>query len=107
MKVFSGGEMFPGSAVLVFTWKRKLFSREQRKSTQITLLCCLGRTVVSVVQATESSVRNNTIPSCRTNSAARCFLIQSEVGAVLVIIADVLGKKSLQVVLVQSDHMVE
>jgi hypothetical protein len=63
--------------------------------------------VVSVMQAAESRVRNNTTPSCRADSATRCFLIQSEVGAVLVIIADVLGKKSLQVVLVQSDNVVE
>jgi hypothetical protein len=59
------------------------------------------------MQATESSVRNNTTPSRRTNSASRCFLAQSEVGAVIVIIADVLGKQSLQVVLVQSNDMVE
>jgi hypothetical protein len=58
------------------------------------------------MQAAESRVRNNTTPSCRADSATRCFLIQSEVGAVLVIIADVLGKKSLQMVLVQSDNVV-
>jgi hypothetical protein len=52
-------------------------------------------------------VRNNTTPNCRTNSAAWRFLVQSEVGAVIVIIADVLGEKSLQVVLVQSDDVVE
>ena len=55
------------------------------------------------MQAVESIVRNNTTPSGRTNSAARCFLAQSEVGAVIVIVADVAGKKSLQVMLVQSD----
>ena len=71
------------------------------------MLGCLRSTVVSVVQAAESSVRNNTTPSYRTNSTALCFLVQSEVGAVIVIVADVAGKKSLQVVLVQSDDMVE
>ncbi len=99
--------MFPGSVVLAFAWKRNHFSGEQRKSTQIIWLCCLRRTVVSVMQAAESSVRNNRTPSGRTNSAARFFLALSEVGAVIVIVADVLGKKSLQVVLVQSDDMVE
>ena len=87
--------------------KRKHFSGEQPTSKRIILLCCLRRTVVSVMQASESSVRNNTAPSGRTNSAARCFLAQSEVGAVIVIVADVAGKKSLQVVLVQSDDKAE
>src|SRR5262252_5415400 len=59
------------------------------------------------MQAAESRVRNNKTQSCRPDSATRCFLIQSEVGAVLVIIADVLGKKSLQMVLAQSDNVVE
>ena len=60
-----------------------------------------------MVQAAESRVRNNRTPSCRTNSTAWCFLVQSEVGAVIVIIADVLGEKPLEVALVQSDDMVE
>ena len=30
-------------------------------------------------------MRNNTTPSCRTNPTARCFLVQSEVGAVVLI----------------------
>jgi hypothetical protein len=53
MKVWSGGEMYPGSVLLEFAWNRKHFSREQRKSAQIILLCCLRRTVVSVMQAAE------------------------------------------------------
>jgi hypothetical protein len=99
--------LFPGSVVLAFAWKHTYFSGEQNKRTEILALCGLRRTVVSVVQAAESRVRNNTTPSCRTNSTAWCFLVQSEVGAVIVIIADVVGKKSLQVALVQSDDMVK
>ena len=60
-----------------------------------------------MVQAAESRVRNNTTLRCRRSSAVRRFLVQSEVSAVLVIIAEVLGEKPLQVVLIQSDDMVE
>ena len=37
----------------------------------------------------------------------RCVFFESQVCTILVVIADILGKKSLQVVLVQSDDMVE
>jgi hypothetical protein len=60
-----------------------------------------------VVEAAESSLRYNTTFSYRRNSASGCFLVQSGVGAVMVIIEDVPGEKSFQVVLVQSDDMIE
>jgi len=60
-----------------------------------------------MVQAAESRVRNNPTLRCRRNSAVRRFLVQSEVSAVIVIIAEVLGEKPLQVALIQCDDMVE
>lgn len=44
---------------------------------------------------------------CGAVYAAGCFLARSEMSAVVVIITDVLSKKSLPMVLVQSDDMLE
>jgi hypothetical protein len=60
-----------------------------------------------VVWAAESRLRNNATLSRRPNSAARCFLAQPEMSAVIVIIANELGLKSLQMGFIQSDGMVE
>jgi len=60
-----------------------------------------------VVQAAQSRLRNNSTPSCRTNSATRRLLAQSEVGAIVVEIANVIAQESLQRPLVHSDDMVE
>jgi hypothetical protein len=57
--------------------------------------CCLALIVLQ--QAAESRVRNYATLSSHPNSTARCFLAQSEVGAVGVVIANVIAKKSLEI----------
>jgi hypothetical protein len=42
-----------------------------------------------------------------TDSAARGFLAEAKMGAVLVMVGDVFGKEPLQVPLIESNHMVE
>jgi hypothetical protein len=52
-------------------------------------------------------MRNNATSSCRTNSAARGLLSQAQVSAVVVVIANVVSKKSPQVAFVESDDVVK
>jgi hypothetical protein len=42
-----------------------------------------------------------------TDSAARAFLAETRMRAVLVMVGDVFGKEPLQVPLIESNHMVE
>jgi hypothetical protein len=67
-----------------------------------------GSEVVTVVQTAESRHGNNSTPRARCcHPARRRFLIESEMRPVVVVVADVLGRQSLQVAFVKHDHMVE
>ena len=60
-----------------------------------------------MVQATQSRMRNNATPSRGTQSATGGLLPQSQMRAIVVIVANVIGKESFQVPLVCSDDVIE
>jgi len=76
--------------------------QEQKLRSHRTLLCGV---FVAMVQATESRMRNNAAPSRGSNSATGGLFPQSR--AIVVIVANVIGKKSFQVSLVPSDDVIE
>jgi hypothetical protein len=51
----------------------------------------LGRPIVAVMQATQSHLRQNSARNYRTNPAPRRSLFKSEVRAILIVIADIVG----------------
>src|SRR4029077_10432874 len=61
----------------------------------------------SEVQTAQSRMADHRTGGCRTDSAARSFLAEAEMGAVVVIIRRVCGEKPLEVALVQGDDVVE
>ena len=67
----------------------------------------LGRPIITVVQSTQSIMGKHATRGYAASSAPWRSLAQSKVRAVFVMIGDVLGKKPLQVPLVESNHMVE
>src|ERR1700730_2155421 len=67
----------------------------------------LGSAIVTVVQPTQASPRDHRTMRCSTTSARRGALVQPEMCSVLVIVGDVIGNKSLQMRLVQSNNVVE
>lgn len=62
---------------------------------------------VPMVQATESWLRKNVTSSHGRNSATGCLLLQSQMRAVVVVIAHVIGEQFVQVSFVDSDNVVE
>ena len=64
-------------------------------------------TFIPMVQATESRVSNNPTRSCGTKSASGRLLSQSQMRAILVIVAKVICKKSFQVSLVHGKDVIE
>src|SRR5215831_15420334 len=67
----------------------------------------LGRSIIKVVQPTQSIMGKHATRGYTANSAPRRSLAQPKVRAVLVMVGDVLGEQPLQVPLVESNHMVE
>jgi len=67
----------------------------------------LGSAVVAMVQPTQASPRDDLTRACRTSPARRCLLLKPEVRSVVMIIGDVFKEESLQMVLVQSNDVVE
>jgi hypothetical protein len=67
----------------------------------------LGRLIIKVVQPAQSVMREHTTRGCEAGSAPRRFLAQPKMGAVFMMVGDVLGNKPLQAPLVESNHMVE
>jgi hypothetical protein len=62
---------------------------------------------VGVVEASQSFLGKHPPRGYRTNSAARRSLLESETSPVLVIIADTIGKQPAQLVVIQSDYVIQ
>jgi|SRR6202795_775962 len=60
-----------------------------------------------MMQPAESLVRKDTTRSYGTNPAFRCSLPESEMRAVLVVVADILIEKSLQVAFIECDDLIQ
>src|ERR1035438_5617050 len=63
--------------------------------------------VIAVMQPAHALLANYRPLFQRAYSASRRLLLQPEVGSVVVIIGNVLGEESLQMALIQRDHVVE
>src|ERR1022692_3126134 len=66
-----------------------------------------SRPVIAVMQPAHALLANHCALSQRACPATRRLLVQPEVGSVVVIIGNVLGEESLQMTLIQRDHVVE
>ena len=60
-----------------------------------------------MMQAAESRTDRDVTGGRRTNSASRCSLLASRMGTILMVVADIIGKESLQVGLVEGDGMIQ
>src|ERR1700751_7728 len=67
----------------------------------------LGRPIITVVQPAQSIMGKHATRSYAASPAPRRSLAQSKVRAVFVMVGNVLGQESLQMPLVESNHMVE
>src|ERR1039458_6233333 len=63
--------------------------------------------VIAVMQPAHALMATHCTLFQRACPASRRLLIQPEVGSVVVIIGNVLGEESLQMALIQGDHVVE
>src|SRR5664279_6120 len=63
--------------------------------------------VIAVMQPAHALLANHCTVFQRACPASRRLLVQTEVGSVVVIIGNVLRQKSLQMALIQRDHVVE
>src|SRR5665811_1767512 len=66
-----------------------------------------SRPVIAVMQPAHALLANHCTLFQRACPASRRLFIQPEVGSVVVIIGNVLGEQSLQMSLIQGDHVVE
>src|ERR1019366_73176 len=62
---------------------------------------------IAVMQPAHALLANPCTLFPRASPASRRLLVQPEVGSVVVIIGNVLGEESLQMTLIQGDHVVE
>src|SRR5664279_5847372 len=62
--------------------------------------------VIAVMQPAHALLANHCALFQRACPASRGLLVQPEVGSVVVIIGNVLGEESLQMALIQRDHVV-
>src|SRR5664280_3131483 len=63
--------------------------------------------VIAVMQPAHAPLANHCTVFQRAYPASRRLLLQLEVGSVVVIVGNVLRQKSLQMALIQGDHVVE
>src|ERR1039458_3511021 len=63
--------------------------------------------VIAGMQPAHAPLANHCTPFQGACPASRRLLVQPEVGSVVVIIGNVLGEESLQMPLIQGDHVVE
>src|SRR5664279_6391427 len=63
--------------------------------------------VIAVMQPAHALLANHCTVFQRAFPTSRRLLLQTEVGSVVVIIGNVLGEESLQMALIQRDHVVE
>src|SRR5664280_2093399 len=66
-----------------------------------------GSPVIAVMQPAHASLANHCTVFPRACPASRRLLVQPQVRSVVVIIGNVLGEESLQMTLIQRDHVVE
>jgi hypothetical protein len=66
----------------------------------------LGRSIVTMVQPAESSLRKDPTRSCGTNPAVRCPLVKSEMRAVVMMVTNILAEQSLQMSFIQRNSVV-
>lgn len=66
-----------------------------------------GSPLVTMMQPAESPTRKYVTRDCTRDPSSRCFLFESQMSSVIVVVADVIGKKPLQVLLVDRNHMIE
>src|ERR1022692_1379320 len=97
----------------------KRAGRLRNRLTERTLLSWGGQTneslrtadssspVIAVMQPAHAPLANHCTLFQRACPASRRLLVQPEVGSVVVIVGNVLGDESLQMALIQRDHMVE
>src|ERR1035438_2124537 len=62
--------------------------------------------VIAVMQPAHALLANHCTVFQRACPASRRLLVQTEVGSVVVIVGNVLGDESLQMALIQRDHVV-
>ena len=67
-----------------------------RKTAPIVMPPSSGGPSISVVQTSDTSERNDPVLGGRPNPASRGFLAEPEMGAVCVVVGDVIRQQSLQ-----------
>ena len=72
-----------------------------------THLSQLRRSIVAVMQSTDSRTRHDEAGTCRRSSTGGRSLLQSEMRSILMVIAEVLRKQPLQMPFVQRNHVIE
>lgn len=60
-----------------------------------------------MMQPAESLVRKNATRSCGRNPAVRCSLPESEVGAIVVVVADIFGDQPSQMTFIQGNDVIQ
>ena len=66
-----------------------------------------GRPIVTMVQPAESIMRKNATRSCGQNPAVRCSLPESEMGAIVVVVADIFGDQPSQMTFIQGNGKIK
>jgi len=72
-----------------------------------THLSQLRRSIVAVMQSTDSRTRHDEAGTCRRSSTGGRSLLQSEMRSILVVVRDVFRKQPLQMPFVQRNHVIE
>ena len=67
---------------------------------------CLCRAVVAMMQAAQSCASNDLANRHRAQALTWSFFAEPEVSSVVMVVANVVGEKSLQVKLIESDDMI-
>lgn len=63
--------------------------------------------IVAMVQPSQAWVRHHRTGSCGGSSAGRCLLRKAKMRAVFMVVADVLGKQTLQMAFIKRDDMIQ
>ena len=66
-----------------------------------------GRPIVTMVQPAESIMRKNATRSCGRNPAVRCSPPESEMGAIVVVVADIFGDQPSQMTFIQGNGKIK
>ena len=60
-----------------------------------------------MVQTSESIMRKDATRSCGMNPAVRCSLPESEVGAILVVVADIFADQPFEMTFIQGNYVIQ